>query len=92
MRREDILKVLPAAIAEPVAADSPTASWIIATVRRKKAAGEIPAGIKKTDFSRLIDQWMRKAVRAGDSVRPVRWQHIKNNLPAWGLWPIELIK
>lgn len=90
--REDILKVLPTAIAEPVAADSPTATWIIATVRRKKAAGEIPDGIRKTSFSRLIEDWMRKAVRAGDSVRPVGWQHIKNNLPAWGLWPLSSIK
>ncbi len=71
---------------------TPTSSWVSAEARRMKDAGEISEPIRITDFARLLRARMRDAAKTNASVRLVTWQHIKNELPGWGLWPISLIK
>jgi hypothetical protein len=66
-----------------------TKSWIEAEVRRMKSDGEIPARI--SDFAKALERLMHTAARLGPSIRPVGWRHIKNQLPNWGLWPIDRI-
>lgn len=68
-----------------------TAGWITAEAKRMKAAGEIRDGIRKTNFAKLLAARMRKAARSDESLRVVGSPHIKNNLSAWGLWPISVI-
>jgi hypothetical protein len=64
--------------------------WIAAEARRMKAAGEIPTKI--TDFARDLARRMRKAADADRSIRPIKWESIRNMLPKWDLWPVTLIK
>ena len=75
-------------------ADRPmgTAEWIANEAKRLKAANKIPDHI--TDFAKLLETQMAEAAVANKSLqlRPVGWQHIKNELPGWGLWPSSLIK
>jgi hypothetical protein len=59
--------------------------------RRLKAAGEIREGMRITHFAKLLERRMREAAETDTSVRRVSWGYIKNNLPAWGLWPISQI-
>lgn len=75
-------------------------AWLKVEAKRMKAAGEISARIRITDFAKLLEQQMRKAATsdgfvsmAGTNkpVRTVRWRTIKNKLPLWGLWPISSI-
>jgi hypothetical protein len=54
---------------------------IEAEARRMKQHNEIPAGIRKTHFARLL------ADRVG--VTP---KYVSNHLTEWGLWPISDIK
>jgi hypothetical protein len=49
--------------------------------KRMKRDGEIPEGILKTDFAKAL------ASKAG--VTP---KYVRNNLKAWGLWPVSGIK
>jgi hypothetical protein len=57
-----------------------------------KDAGKIPADIKITDFAKKLALGMKEAAAKDGSIRPVKWQYIKNKLPDWGLWPVSLIK
>jgi hypothetical protein len=63
-----------------------------------KRDGKIPADISITGFAHMLEDEVRKAIRAAKavkrvpSIKPVKWQHIRNNLRAWGLWPISNIK
>jgi hypothetical protein len=85
---------------EPVATSArrPTGAgvWIEADIKRLRADGEIPDGVRKTEFSKLLANRMSKAADSNGFVslpgtdKPVRvvgWRHIKNSLPIWGLWP-----
>jgi hypothetical protein len=69
-----------------------TKAWVVAEVAGMKKAGEIPKGIIKTDFAQLLEKQMGKAAKTNKSLRPVKRDHILNNLSRWGLWPIESIK
>jgi hypothetical protein len=77
---------------DQTATKTPTVSWITAEAKRLKAAGKISELIHITDFAKLLEAQMRKAAKTDSSVRWVKWQYIKNELPGWGLWPISLIK
>ena len=57
-----------------------------------KAAGEIPDGIKITDFAKKLEGRMKIAAAADRSLRAVKWRFIKNKLPEWDLWPVSSIK
>src|SRR5262249_7058127 len=48
---------------------------------RMKRAGEIPEGIEKTDFARIL------AGKFGVSM-----EYVRNRLNEWGLWPISAIR
>jgi hypothetical protein len=69
-----------------------TKTWITTETRRMKADGQIPADISITDLAKKLAQRMEKAARSNQRIYPVRWGHIKNELPGWGLWPINKIK
>jgi hypothetical protein len=69
-----------------------TKTWITAEARGMKADGLIPAGILITDFAKMLAGRMEKAARSNPRIHPVRWSHIKNELPQWDLWPINKIK
>jgi hypothetical protein len=88
--RADVLAQLPK---EPNAqnevSSGATKTWIAAEFKRMKP-DEIPLRI--SDFARELAKRMRKAAKTDSSVHPVTWQHIKNQLPGWGLWPISSIK
>jgi hypothetical protein len=68
---------------------SSTKIWVISEVGRMKAAGEIPEGIRITNFAKQLEARMRKAAENDKSLRPAGWRHIKNQLPSWNLWPIK---
>jgi hypothetical protein len=67
-------------------------SWVATKAGRLKAAGKIPAGINKTDFSRLLAAEMCEAAKTDPSIRPIMAPSIMNKLDEWGLWPISKIK
>ena len=58
-----------------------TKVWVTAEARRLKTAGEIRQGINKRDFAKQL-------AKAGSA----NYDYIRNNLSAWGLWPVESIK
>jgi hypothetical protein len=68
------------------------AAWIAAEAGRMTKDGEIPAGIKITDFARLLAHRMNKAAIRNRSIHPIAATSIKNKLRDWGLWPVILIK
>jgi hypothetical protein len=58
-----------------------------------KANGEISEGTRRTKFAQMLADRMEGAYKTNNSsASPVGWRHINNMLPAWGLWPIKLIK
>jgi hypothetical protein len=73
-------------------ADRPisTAQWIANEAKRLKIENKIPDRI--TPFAKLLEKRMLEAAKTNKKLRPVRWPHIKNELPGWGLWPPSLIK
>lgn len=89
--REDVLALLPAKAGEPEGRTA-AGTWIAAEVGRMKKAGEIPADIGISNFARTLATRMCDAAKKDSSLRPVKWTHIKNQLPFWGLWPVSAIK
>jgi len=89
---EDVLALLPEEPGERKEATATSKGWIVEEARRMKWAGEIPDGIRKTDFAKLLEKQMNKAVNAGRAKKSVSWRHIKNHLKAWDRWPISSIK
>jgi hypothetical protein len=71
---------------------TPTSEWVLNEAVRMKREGEIPEGISETDFAKLLAPNMHQAAKTDTSLRPVKWQHIRNNLRSWGAWPISSIK
>jgi hypothetical protein len=53
-----------------------------------KARHEIPAGITKTDFAKLLHGRLMREAKTG-VVREVTWQYIFNQLGPWGVWPLK---
>jgi hypothetical protein len=88
--REDALAQLPE---EPGELEelATAKEWIVEEARRMKRAGKIPDGITKTNFAKLIRDWMKKALRAGAVKKLVEWKYIRNELSDWDLWPISRI-
>jgi hypothetical protein len=69
-----------------------SAAWITAEAERMKAESEITPNIKITDLARKLEQKMANAARCDPSLRPIKWESIRNKLREWGLWPITRIK
>jgi hypothetical protein len=88
--REDILKHLPKLNSTAETAKLTTKEWVMAEAKRMKAAREIPDRI--SNFARELGRRMKAAAKENDSIKPVEWPHIKNELPGWGLWPSSKIK
>ena len=66
--------------------------WITVDIKNMKAEGELPEGIRITTLAKALEKRMAAAVKAGHISHTVTWQHIKNELPSWGLWPLSKIK
>jgi hypothetical protein len=68
--------------------------WIAHEAQMLSRLGKIPAGINKTDFSKLLATNMRNAVGNDPSISfsAVGWEYIRNHLSEWGLWPISKIE
>jgi hypothetical protein len=47
--------------------------------------------LRPTDFAKALKDRMRRAAKIDDSVRPVRMEHLRNQLVAWGYWPLSHI-
>jgi hypothetical protein len=69
-----------------------TKDWIVNAVNTMKADGEVSARTRITPLAKALADRMDKAVAAGKVRRSVGWRHIKNQLPAWGLWPFKKTK
>jgi hypothetical protein len=69
-------------------------TWVVDEAIRLKKANEIPSDARRrpTAFAKLLAKRMKDAPEADKPTRLVGWQHIKNQLPKWGLWPVESIK
>jgi hypothetical protein len=72
--------------------DNPTKVWITKELKKMKATGELPNDIRITDLAKILKDCMDAAAKAGHVRRSVGWRHIQNELPKWGLWPINKIK
>jgi hypothetical protein len=55
--------------------------WVTAKAQQMARCGEIPEGISKTKFAKLL---------AGDAT--IAWRYIRNHLEDWGLWPPSAIE
>jgi hypothetical protein len=95
----DVRAIWPLPASQPAPEDeadpdshTPTSEWILNEAVRMKRAGEIPEGISETDFAKLLAPNMHQAAKTDTSLRPIKWQHIRNNLRSWGAWPISSIK
>lgn len=66
-------------------------TWVTATAKQMKANGEIREGINKTDFAKELARRMALAATSDPTVRPSRFESIRNELENWGLWPVTLI-
>jgi hypothetical protein len=89
--RDDLLALLPQE-QEHRAGFGAAKVWVVSEAERLKAAGRIPADIRKTALARLLADKMHKAARRDDSVRPVGERYISNSLKQWGLWPVSTVK
>jgi hypothetical protein len=68
--------------------------WVTAeAIRMIKAGEKIPPDARKhsSHFAKLLADRMKKAAETNKLIHPVKWEHIKNMLPKWKLWPIESI-
>ena len=89
--RDDLLALLPQE-QEHGAGFGAAKAWVVSEARRLKAAGEIPAGIRKTKLAQLLADKMCEAAKRDHSIRPVQQRYIANMLQSWGLWPVSSIK
>ena len=71
---------------------SSTIVWITAEARQLKADGEITKGMSKTELASLLEHQSQGAAEAGKLKKPLTLRYIRNQLDAWGLWPISSIK
>jgi hypothetical protein len=82
-----MLALLP----QPAAA-STSATWAYATARRLRDENKIPEGALKADLARLLATESEKAVAAGQLSHTLKWTYLENQLKAWGIWPLSLLK
>jgi hypothetical protein len=68
-----------------------TKRFLTGEAGRMKTAGEIPEGVRITDFAKRLEARMKTAAKTDASLRAVTWRYIKNQLPAWDLWPVSKI-
>jgi hypothetical protein len=67
---------------------SPSARWVIATVRELQAEKKIPEGATKAEVARVLEAEAQKAVQAGQLSRVIKASYLENQLAAWGIWPL----
>jgi hypothetical protein len=67
-------------------------AWLAIKASELKAAGKIPEGIKKAEFSRLLAAHLEEASKTVSTLRALSPRYIANHLSAWGLWPISSIR
>jgi hypothetical protein len=92
-------------VAEPSASASAPAESNEATVSKTwiqneligllkiKGKDGIPADISRTKLAQLLSDRMHTAKETTNKfLSPVGQEYIYNNLPSWGLWPLERIK
>jgi len=89
-RIDDGRAALPAT--DPPKPTKPTIVWITAEARQLKADGEITKGMSKTELASLLEHQSQGAAEAGKLKKPLTLRYIRNQLDAWGLWPISSIK
>jgi hypothetical protein len=70
----------------------PTIVWITAEARQLKADGKITKGMSKTELASLLEHQSEGAAEAGKLKKQLTLRYIRNQLDAWGLWPISSIK
>ena len=99
------LSAMPGLAAAPAATELPgpellhpdaqnTARWLTEEAKRMKAAGEIRAGISKTEWSEKLATQMKDAAEARrlpSHLRPVSALYIRDKLSAWDIYPIDQI-
>jgi hypothetical protein len=70
-----------------------TQEWVTAEAIQLKKDNKIPANARQhiSHFAKLLANRMDKAAETNKLIRPRKWEHIKNMLPKWKLWPIESI-
>ena len=89
----DPLKVDAGRVALPAPPKpSSTIVWITAEARQLKADGEITKSMSKTELAKLLAQRSQGAFKASKIKKPLTLRYIRNQLEAWGLWPINSIK
>jgi hypothetical protein len=70
----------------------PTKTWIIAEAQQLKAAGKITKGMSKTELAHLFERRSQDAAKTGQLKKSITFRYIRNQLDAWGIWPISSIK
>jgi hypothetical protein len=72
---------------------SPSAQWCCDQVRAWKAANKIREDIRISDLSKQLADELIKDFKADDTdtLRPLKWRYIKNELQNWGVWPLDRI-
>ena len=89
----DPLKVDAGRVALPAPPKpSSTIVWITAEARQLKADGKITKGMSKTELASLLEHQSEGAAEAGKLKKQLTLRYIRNQLDAWGLWPISSIK
>ena len=69
-----------------------TIVWITAEAQQLKADGKITKSMSKTELAKLLAQRSQGAFKVGKIKKPLTLRYIRNQLEAWGLWPISSIK
>jgi hypothetical protein len=69
-----------------------TPAWIRAELIELLKTKAIPEDIRIGDLSELLSKRMHAAAETNKWLHPVGWEHIKNNLSDWELWPLKTIK
>ena len=82
---------VPAAAPEPKL--SPSAQWCCARVRELKATNQISEDTKITALAHRLEDELAEASKADDTdtLDPLTWRYIRNELQAWGVWPFDRI-
>jgi hypothetical protein len=71
---------------------SSTIVWATAEAGQLKAGGKITKTTSKTKLADLLAQQSQGAAKARKLKKPLTLRYIRNQLEAWGLWPISSIK
>jgi len=90
----DLARVWPKIFEPPSPPRRLTAKeWIVLEAQRLKRLDEIPVGIKKRDFAKLLKKKRDEAAKDSSlEIGAADWPYIANHLQEWDLWPIARIQ